>query len=68
MFKSDRVLIGADCALAPGSFVHYGVTMHEHTLIDANSFLMKGEITPPHSRWRGNPAKLLHVRAPSTNG
>ena len=68
VFKSDRVFIGAYCALAPGSFVHYGVTMHEHTLIDADSFLMKGEITPPHSRWRGNPAKLLHVRAPSANG
>ena len=68
VFKSDRVLIGANCSLAPGSFVHYGVTMHEHTLIDADLFLMKGEITPPHSRWRGNPAKLLHARASPANG
>ena len=66
VFKSDRVRIGADCALAPGALVHYGVTMHEQTLLDADAFLMKGEITPPGSRWRGNPAKLMQVRAPAS--
>lgn len=63
VFKSDWARIGADCALAPGALVHYGVMMHEGTLLDADSFLMKGEITPPRSRWRGNPAKLMRVRA-----
>jgi non-ribosomal peptide synthetase-like protein len=63
VFKSDRVRIGADCALGPGSLVHYGVTMQDNTCLDADSFLMKGEITPPHSRWRGNPAKLVRRRA-----
>ncbi|MGO9742077.1 MAG: Pls/PosA family non-ribosomal peptide synthetase [Roseiarcus sp.] len=61
VFKSDRVRIGAGSAIAPGALVHYGVTMREHTRLDADSFLMKGEITPPHSHWRGNPAKLVHV-------
>jgi len=59
VFKSDRVRIGADCALAPGAFVHYGVTMNEGALLDADSFLMKGEIAPAHSHWRGNPARLM---------
>jgi hypothetical protein len=39
--------------------------MHEKTILDADSFLMKGEITPPRSRWRGNPAKLIDVSTSS---
>jgi len=37
--------------------------MHEKTILDADSFLMKGEITPPRSRWRGNPARLIQAHA-----
>ncbi len=59
VFKSDRVRIGDGCSLGVGAFVHYGVTMHSHAILDADSFLMKGEIAPAHSHWRGNPAKLL---------
>ena len=67
VFKSDFVRIGADSSLGVGAFVHYGVVMHENTRLDADSFLMKGEITPPHSRWRGNPARLVSRRiAPPT--
>ena len=55
--------IGPGCAIGPGAFVHYGVTMHEKTILDADSFLMKGEVTPPRSRWRGNPAKLIDALA-----
>ena len=62
VFKSDYVRIGRGCAIGPGAFVHYGVTMNEKTVLDADSFLMKGEITPPRSRWRGNPAKLIDAR------
>ena len=60
VFKSDYVRIGADCSVGVGCLVHYGVTMNENTHLDADSFLMKGEITPADSRWRGNPAKLVH--------
>ncbi len=55
--------IGDDCSLGVGAFVHYGVTMHENTHLDADSFLMKGEITPAGSRWRGNPARLVNGRS-----
>jgi len=65
VFKSDYVRIGAGCSVGPGAFVHYGVTMHENTCLDADSFLMKGEITPARSRWRGNPARLVRRRASS---
>jgi non-ribosomal peptide synthetase-like protein len=65
VFKSDYIRIGAGASLGVGSFVHYGVVLGEGTCLDADSFLMKGEITPPFSRWRGNPAKLVGRRASS---
>ena len=62
VFKSKYVRIGRGCAIGPGAFVHYGVTVNEKTVLDADSFLMKGEITPPRSRWGGNPAKLIDAQ------
>lgn len=63
VFKSDLIRIGAGCTLGTGAFVHYGVTMGEHAVLEADSFLMKGEVVDPHSVWRGNPAKLLRRNA-----
>ena len=57
VFKSDRIKIGAGCTLHSGCLVHYGVTMGDHVVLEANSYLMKGEILDPHTTWRGNPAK-----------
>jgi hypothetical protein len=37
------------------------VTMGEGTRLDADAFLMKGEVTPAGSRWRGK-AILHHIR------
>jgi len=61
VFKSDVVSIGAGAAIGVAALVHYGVTMGEGTHLDADAFLMKGEITPIGSRWRGNPAKLVSL-------
>lgn len=58
-FKSDHTRIGAGCTLGVGTFVHYGVTMGDGAVLSANSFLMKGEELPPHTRWGGNPARAL---------
>jgi non-ribosomal peptide synthetase-like protein len=57
-FKSDRIRIGARCTLGPAAFVHYGVTLEERSVLDADAFLMKGETVEAHGVWRGNPAKL----------
>ena len=59
VFKSDHVRIGAGASIGVGCLVHYGVTMGDNTHLDSDFFLMKGEITPAGSRWRGNPAKLV---------
>ena len=55
-FKSDHIVIGAGATIGPKAFVHYGVTVAENSVLDADSFLMKGTETTPASRWRGNPA------------
>jgi carbonic anhydrase/acetyltransferase-like protein (isoleucine patch superfamily) len=43
--------------------VHYGVTIGDHVVLDADSFLMKGEMLDSHTGWRGNPAKLVRHSA-----
>lgn len=58
VFKSDHIRIGDGCTVGPGAFVHYGVTMGDHVVLDADAFLMKGEVLESHTGWRGNPAKL----------
>ena len=55
-FKSDHIVIGPGATVGPRAFVHYGVTLHEGAVLDADAFLMKGQEVPPYTRWRGNPA------------
>jgi len=55
-FKSDHIVIGHGVTIGPRAFVHYGVTLHEGAVLDADSFLMKGQEVPAYTRWRGNPA------------
>ncbi|MBA8879039.1 non-ribosomal peptide synthetase-like protein [Phyllobacterium myrsinacearum] len=66
-FKSDFIRIGKGCTLGPAAFVHYGVVMGEGSMVDADSFVMKGEVLEPHSIWRGNPAKLNRFVTPVFN-
>jgi non-ribosomal peptide synthetase-like protein len=63
VFKSDYIRLGNGCSVGPGAFVHYGVTMGDHVVLDADSFLMKGEVLESHTGWRGNPAKLARRHA-----
>lgn len=55
-FKSDHIRIGAGCTIGTKAFVHYGVTMGDGAILEANAFLMKGEELGPHTVWQGNPA------------
>ncbi|MGN8020274.1 Pls/PosA family non-ribosomal peptide synthetase [Phyllobacterium sp. 22229] len=67
-FKSDFIRIGKGCTLGPAAFVHYGVVMGNGSVVDADSFVMKGEVLEPNSIWRGNPAKLHRFVTPVLNG
>jgi non-ribosomal peptide synthetase-like protein len=58
-FKSDHSTLGAGCTLGVGAHVHYGVTIGDGAVLEAYSFLMKGEEVPAHARWGGNPASEL---------
>ena len=62
VFKSDVIRLGADVSVGVGGFVHYGVEMREGAILDADAFLMKGELVPARSRWRGNPARMMGGR------
>jgi non-ribosomal peptide synthetase-like protein len=55
-FSCDYITIGAGATLGISSFVHYGVTMGDGSVLDSNAFLMKGEEVPAHATWIGNPA------------
>ncbi len=71
-FKSDHVTIGTGCTVGTGAWILYGTTMDDGSVLDTDSFLMKGEHVPPHTRWRGNPATQVpattapQVRAPAS--
>jgi len=58
VFKSDHVVLGNGCTLGPAAFIHYGVTIGDHAVIDADSFVMKGETADANTTWRGNPARM----------
>uniref|UniRef100_UPI0027E34528 Pls/PosA family non-ribosomal peptide synthetase n=1 Tax=Pseudonocardia lacus TaxID=2835865 RepID=UPI0027E34528 len=58
-FKSDRVVIGNGVTVGVGGFVHYGTRLGDGSLLEADSFLMKGEEIAPRTRWGGNPAVEL---------
>jgi non-ribosomal peptide synthetase-like protein len=73
VFKSDHIRLGDGCSIGPGAFVHYGVSMGDRVVLDADSFLMKGECLESHTGWRGNPAKqtrrsdqVVAFRAPTS--
>jgi non-ribosomal peptide synthetase-like protein len=63
-FKSDYITIGSGCTIGVGALVHYGATMGDGAVLAPDSFLMKGEEVPPHTRWGGNPARELRNAAP----
>jgi non-ribosomal peptide synthetase-like protein len=59
VFKSDYIRLGNRCSVGPGAFVHYGVKTGDLVVLDADSFLMKGETPESNTGWCGNPAKLV---------
>jgi non-ribosomal peptide synthetase-like protein len=63
VFKSDHIRMGTGCTLGAGAFAHYGVTMGDHVVLEADSFLMKGEVLDSHSVWAGNPATMVRSHA-----
>ena len=64
VFKSDTITIGSGCTLGVGAEILYSVTIGDGAVLAPDSFLMKGEEVPPHTRWGGNPAREMPETAP----
>ena len=58
-FKLDAISVGSDVTIGVGGFIHYGTTLHDGAVVEADSFLMKGEEVPANSVFGGNPAREL---------
>ncbi|MBP2367936.1 non-ribosomal peptide synthetase-like protein [Pseudonocardia parietis] len=63
VFKSDHTVLGSRVTLGAGVFVFYGIAIGDDTVIEADSFLMKGEEIPAGETWGGNPARELPTRS-----
>jgi non-ribosomal peptide synthetase-like protein len=63
-FKSDSIKIGSGCTLGVGAEILYSVTIGDGAVLAPDSFLMKGEEVPPHTRWGGNPAREMGDTVP----
>lgn len=58
-YKSDHVTLGSGVTLGVRALVHYGCVVGDDATLEADSFLMKGSVVPPRSRWGDNPARHL---------
>jgi non-ribosomal peptide synthetase-like protein len=56
VFKSGHITIGDGCTIGVHSLVNYEATMGPGSILEADSFLMKGSGVEAGARWRGNPA------------
>jgi non-ribosomal peptide synthetase-like protein len=63
-FKLDSITIGAGCTIGTNATIHYGVTMGDGSVIETDSFLMKGEEVPAHRCFGGNPAREIAMARP----
>ena len=63
-FKSGHISIGPGCTVGTGALVHYDVAMEQGSVLEADSFLMKGSRLAAGSRWLGNPATETRPRDP----
>jgi non-ribosomal peptide synthetase-like protein len=59
VFKLDAITIGREVTLGVGSYLLYDVVMGDGSVLEADSFLMKGSQVPEGARYGGNPAREI---------
>ena len=57
--KMSHVRIGAGATAGTRSAVLYDAELSAGSFLDGCSLVMKGEVLPPQTRWRGIPARPL---------
>src|SRR5699024_3546004 len=68
VFKLDAITIGRQVTVGMGIYLHYGVVMGDGSVLEADSFLMKGSQVPAGVRYGGNPAGEVTVRSTTGEG
>jgi non-ribosomal peptide synthetase-like protein len=58
-FKLDAIRIGSGATVGIGIYLHYDVVMGDGSVLEADSFLMKGSQVPAGARYGGNPAQEI---------
>jgi non-ribosomal peptide synthetase-like protein len=61
VMKIDHVLIGEGVCMGPRSAVLYGARIGDGARLNALTLVMKGEVIPAGSAWRGCPAAPAHA-------
>lgn len=59
--RRGATTLSSDVMVGVGGFVHYGVTMHDGSVLDADAFLMKSSKVPAGGRYSGNPAREIEI-------
>ncbi|MGM0929782.1 MAG: Pls/PosA family non-ribosomal peptide synthetase [Actinomycetota bacterium] len=59
VFKLDAITIGREVTVGIGIYLHYNVVMGDGSVLEADSFLMKGSQVPESARYGGNPAQEI---------
>jgi non-ribosomal peptide synthetase-like protein len=60
-FKSGFIRLGNGVTIGSNCYVNYDVTMGDASVLELDSFLMKGEQVPAGAIWGGNPARQLRA-------
>ncbi len=58
VMKMSYVNIGKACTIGPLSVILYDTRMHDHSLLQGLSLIMKGETLPENTKWQGSPCQL----------
>jgi non-ribosomal peptide synthetase-like protein len=58
VMKMSHINIGKACTIGPLSVILYDTRMHDHSLLQGLSLIMKGETLPADSKWQGSPCQL----------
>ncbi|MCG8347081.1 MAG: amino acid adenylation domain-containing protein [Chloroflexales bacterium] len=56
VMKMSYVKIGNGCSIGPRSVVLYDSVLEDEVRLDGLSLVMKGEVLPHNTRWRGSPS------------
>lgn len=58
VMKMSDIIIGKSCTIGSLSVILYDTKMHDHSLLNGLSLIMKGETLPENTRWQGSPCQL----------